>query len=204
MYLTRNPRRVHATSALADGPVGADPSSNYKAGSLPTSCYSAPHGATCINAGVYYLDQARAHLHQGPYKLPADFPKLSPDEQVLQTLDCYNPEYKTDEDGRVTDLRLVGQHLPVAAFREINKLTELQIMDLAWSTTTDEDLAQLKDLRKLRHLGLGGTPVTDRGLAYLEKLPGLERLWVAKGTISAAGVEKLREARPDLQIYGFE
>jgi hypothetical protein len=129
---------------------------------------------------------------------------LSPDEQVLQTLDCYNPEYKTDEDGRVTELRLVGQHLPPAAFAKIDKLTELQIMDLAWSTTTDEGLAQLKDLRKLRHLGLGGTPVTDRGLAYLEKMPSLERLWVAKGTISEAGLEKLREARPDMQIYGFE
>jgi hypothetical protein len=130
---------------------------------------------------------------------PADA-SLSPDEQVLQPLDCYNPEYKTDEDGRVTELRLVGQHLPVAAFAEIDKLTELQLIDLAWSTTTDEGLAQLKDLRNLRDLGLNGTPVTDRGLAHLEKMPGLQQLWLSK-KISEAAVEKLREARPDVQIY---
>ena len=132
---------------------------------------------------------------------PAADTSLSPDEQVLQTLDCYNPEYKTDEDGRVTELRLVGQPVPVAAFAEIDKLTELQLIDLAWSTTTDEGLAQLKDLRKLRDLGLGGTPVTDRGLAHLDKMPGLQRLWLSKQTISEAAVEKLRKARPDLQIY---
>lgn len=132
---------------------------------------------------------------------PAAGASLSPDEQVLQTLDCYNPEYKTDEDGRVTELKLVGQPLPVAAFAEIDKLTELQIMDLAWSTTTDEGLAQLKDLRNLRDLGLGGTPVTDRGLTHLEKMPSLQRLWLSKRTISGAAVEKLREARPDMQIF---
>jgi hypothetical protein len=37
----------------------------------------------CINAAVFYLDQARAKLHLAPYKLPADFVKLAPDRQIL-------------------------------------------------------------------------------------------------------------------------
>ncbi|MFL5824048.1 MAG: hypothetical protein ACJ764_11470 [Solirubrobacteraceae bacterium] len=73
---------VGAASALA-GPVGKDPSSNYRAQTLPSKCYSAPAGSACVNAGVYYLDQARGRLHQAPYKLPADFAKLSADRQVL-------------------------------------------------------------------------------------------------------------------------
>ena len=75
--------------ALARGRVGPDPSSNYAAAPLPLACSSSPAGATCINAGVYYLDRARARLHQGPYKLPADFAHLSPDRQafILTNLD---------------------------------------------------------------------------------------------------------------------
>jgi len=132
---------------------------------------------------------------------PAADASPSADEQVLQALDCYNPQYKTDEDGRVTELCLIWQHLPAAAFAEIDKLTELQMIDLAHSTTTDEGLAELKDLRNLRNMGLGGTPITDRGLAHLEKMPGLQRVWLSKGLISRAAVEKLREARPDMQVY---
>jgi hypothetical protein len=132
---------------------------------------------------------------------PAADARPSSDEEVLQTLDCYNPQYKTDEDGRVTELCLIWQHLPAAAFAEIDKLTELQLIDLAHSTTTDEDLARLKDLQKLRDLGLGGTFITNRGLAHLEKMAGLQRVWLSKGKISEAAVDKLREARPDMEIH---
>lgn len=71
------------------GPVGTDPTSNYVPGPLPVSCASAPTGAECINAGVYYLDAARATLGQPPYALPADFPSLTPPEQdfILTNLD---------------------------------------------------------------------------------------------------------------------
>jgi hypothetical protein len=76
-------------AAIADGPVGTNPLSNFAVGQLPLACQSAPTSAACINAGVYWLDQARATLHQGPYKLPADFPTLTPEEQafILVNLD---------------------------------------------------------------------------------------------------------------------
>ncbi len=70
-------------TALARSDVAPNPPSNFKPGPLPSRCLSAPTGATCINAAVFYLDQARARLHQGPYKLPADFVKLAPDRQIL-------------------------------------------------------------------------------------------------------------------------
>jgi hypothetical protein len=72
-----------APSALAHRHPSQNPPSNFKPGPLPATCGSAPTGARCINAAVYYLDQARARLHQASYKLPADFARLAPDRQIL-------------------------------------------------------------------------------------------------------------------------
>jgi hypothetical protein len=69
--------------ALGQRHAGSDPHSNFKPGQLPASCGSTPTGARCINAAVYYLDQARAKLQQGPYRLPANFPRLTPGRQIL-------------------------------------------------------------------------------------------------------------------------
>jgi hypothetical protein len=123
------------------------------------------------------------------------------DEKVLLALDCYDPMYQIDENGRVIKLRLIWGHLPVSALAEVGKLTELQSIDLAFSTVNDECLAQLENLHQLRTLGLGGTEITDKGLLHLEKLPSLQYLWAPKQSVTSAGVERLKEARPDLNVY---
>jgi hypothetical protein len=69
--------------AMAHGHQAPNPPSNFKVGPLPSMCASAPTGAKCINAAVFYLDQARAKLHLAPYRLPANFVKLAPDHQIL-------------------------------------------------------------------------------------------------------------------------
>ncbi len=78
-----------AAPAWADGPVGSDPPGNYPLGAMPSACYSAPDGATCQNAAISYLDQARASLGQPAYALPANFTSLTPAERafVLTDLD---------------------------------------------------------------------------------------------------------------------
>jgi hypothetical protein len=128
-------------------------------------------------------------------------PNPTPDQQILLSLDCYGPMYQIDEDGRVIRLRLPWRHLPVSVMAEIGKLTELQAMDLASTTLTDEGLAQLKDLQKLSSMGLSGTQITDNGLAHLEKLQNLHWVWLSKQRITEAAVEKLRNARPDMNVY---
>jgi hypothetical protein len=77
------------SSALAEGPAGTDPGSNFTVGSLPSACWSDPTGAQCIDASVSYLDQARASLGQPGYAVPADFASLSSTEQafILTNLD---------------------------------------------------------------------------------------------------------------------
>jgi hypothetical protein len=72
-----------ATAALASGPVGTDPSTNFQIGALPQACQTDPTGVVCIDASVGYLNQARASLGQPPYALPADFASLTPAQQAL-------------------------------------------------------------------------------------------------------------------------
>jgi hypothetical protein len=79
---------VVAPTAAGDW-AGSDPTSNFAPGALPVACSSAPTGTACINAGIYYLDEARASLGQPAYKLPADFVSLTAEEQtfILTNLD---------------------------------------------------------------------------------------------------------------------
>lgn len=86
---------VGTGAAMAANPwVGPDPAKNYPLGQLPSACFSKPTSATCINAGVYYLDRARAALKIGPYKLPANFAALTPTQQTLILTNLDRIHYK--------------------------------------------------------------------------------------------------------------
>ena len=76
-------------AGAAAGWAGKDPAHNYRLGNLPRACAKAPAQKTCIDAGVYYLDRARAKAGLPAYKLPADFPSLTPARQmfILTNLD---------------------------------------------------------------------------------------------------------------------
>lgn len=84
---------VVAGSAAA-GWAGSDPPHNTPIGMVPAACATAPAQKTCINAGVYYLDKARANVGQSAYKLPADFPSLQPAQQLFILTNLDRIEYK--------------------------------------------------------------------------------------------------------------
>ncbi len=79
---------VLVASAAADW-AGSDPPKNTRLGGLPSSCSAAPTAKACIDAGVYYLDKARARVGLPPYALPANFASLKPPQQwfILVNLD---------------------------------------------------------------------------------------------------------------------
>jgi hypothetical protein len=79
---------VVVASAYADW-GGSDPARNTPLRTLPYACHTAPAAKSCIDAGVYYLDKARARAGLPPYALPADFPSLKPEQQlfILTNLD---------------------------------------------------------------------------------------------------------------------
>jgi hypothetical protein len=128
-------------------------------------------------------------------------PPLNPDEKVLAALEPHDPWFQINEEGRVVNLFMTWRDLPTPVMAEIDKLTELRYADLAFSTVTDEGLAQLKDLQNLKSLGLGNTLVTDQGLVHLEKLKGLEQVWLTKQRVTQQGVEKLKTACPNLDVH---
>jgi len=73
---------VVVASAFADW-GGSDPHTNTPLRTLPSSCATVPTAEPCIDAGVWYLDRARAKVGLPPYKLPADFPSLAPAQQIF-------------------------------------------------------------------------------------------------------------------------
>jgi hypothetical protein len=109
--------------------------------------------------------------------------------------------YSVNAEGRVIRLRLIWRHLPTAVMAEVGKLTELQHLDLAGATVTDDGLAQLKNLQKLKNLGLGQTMVTEKGLAHLEKMEGLRNVWLSKQRISDEAAANLRAAHSGLAVH---
>ncbi len=125
----------------------------------------------------------------------------SPDAKILFALDHYEPMYKVDANGRVTQLRLVWRHLPIPVLTEIGKLTELHSIEFSGTTVTDEGLAQLADLQKLTSMSLVNTPITDKGLIHLEKMQSLQWLWLPRNRVTKAGVDRLKSARPDMNVY---
>jgi hypothetical protein len=133
--------------------------------------------------------------------VPVAAPVPSDDAKVLVALDYYEPMYKLDTDGRVTHLRLTNRHVPAPVLGEVNKLAHLQGLDLFAATVTDEGLAQLKDLQKLRSIGLGATAISDVGLVHLEQLKSLQWVWLPKNKVTEGAIAKLKEARPEMNIY---
>ena len=72
---------------------GSDPAKNIPSGKLPVACKTEPAGKKCVNAGVYYLDKARSRVHLPPYALPADFPSLSPPQQLFILVNLDRVQY---------------------------------------------------------------------------------------------------------------
>ena len=70
--------------------------------------------------------------------------------------------------------------------------TQLEGLDLSYSTSTDEVLKSLVGLKKLRRLNLRDTLVTDEGLAYLANLNTLEEIDLYGVKISDRGIAHLK------------
>jgi hypothetical protein len=72
---------------------GTDPTTNFHLGKMPSACTAAPAGKVCVNAAIYYLDQARAKLGLPAYALPADFTSLTPAVQAFILTDLDRVQY---------------------------------------------------------------------------------------------------------------
>ena len=129
-------------------------------------------------------------------------PRLSrADRASLDALASYNPTYELDNQGRIIDLKLEGQHVDDRALEQVARLDALKHLSLYGASVSDKGLAKLRQ-NQLEALGLGGTRVTDQGLAHLEKMSSLRWLWVSRNDkITSKRLEGLQKALPGLTVY---
>ena len=84
-------------------------------------------------------------------------------------------------------------------WERLERLPDLQYLEMGNSLLTDDDLPELHRLKNLRRLRLPGG-VTDAGLAHLHELKQLEQINLAYSQVSAEGVQQLRDALPNCHI----
>ena len=83
-----------------------------------------------------------------------------------------------------------------AGYDILKKKTDVVILEMGNKDVTDETLAMLGDLPKLKELTLNDSSVTDAGLATLGGLPRLESLRIARTQVTADGVRAFLAAPP--------
>ena len=98
-------------------------------------------------------------------------------------------------------LALDGTQLTAASTRALADAPALLELYLYGGRVTDDVLGGLRPLQRLRELNLFDTIVTGAVIPHLAALAGLRTLRLNNDTLSAAAVDALRRARPDLRVY---
>jgi Leucine-rich repeat (LRR) protein len=76
--------------------------------------------------------------------------------------------------------------------RNLNKLTNLQVLRIADAQISDQTMPIIGRCRDLRELDLRKNPVGDEGLKHLARMQQLESLWLAQCGVSDTGLNHLR------------
>lgn len=98
------------------------------------------------------------------------------------------------------DLSLLDNQATPVGLAHAAKIATLRRLDVSHAPTVkDESLALIAQLPQLEELKLGSAQVTDEGLQALAGAKGLKKLTLSGlKQVTAAGIAKLREARPEL------
>jgi hypothetical protein len=83
-----------------------------------------------------------------------------------------------------------------AGYEILKEKADVVILEMGNKDVTDDTLAVLGDLPKLKELTLNDSSVTDAGLARLATLPRLESLRIARTQVTAEGVRAFLAAPP--------
>jgi hypothetical protein len=99
--------------------------------------------------------------------------------------------------GYVSRSSFLGQWLPQ------DYLHDISAVSLTGTHVTDDELAHVEPLLKVRLLLLADAPVTDAGLLHLEGLTALEELSFVNIQATDEGIARLRKALPKCKIVVF-
>jgi hypothetical protein len=99
----------------------------------------------------------------------------------------------------VVALHLAGTGVTDHGLEYVEHLDTLHILDLSRTKVTDAGLERLVRLPHLDWLLLNEDRITDAGLARLSANHSIHRLSLAKTSVTAEGIHKIKQAIPDLK-----
>jgi hypothetical protein len=104
---------------------------------------------------------------------------------------------------QIVELNLQDAGLDDAVLAEIGRFTGLTRLRLSRNEITDRTIAALAGLPRLERLNVySNAGVTDASVDTLAGIESLRRLDVWQTGISEAGIARLRERRPDVELQG--
>jgi uncharacterized membrane protein len=101
---------------------------------------------------------------------------------------------------RVIELNLGGVGATDALLPDLAAFTALERLNLSRSEIHGPALAPLTALKNLRVLNLYGSSVASDAVDTIAALPALERVYLWSTAIDEAGIDRLRHARPGLEV----
>lgn len=100
--------------------------------------------------------------------------------------------------GTLTNLEsldLGNQLIMKGGLKNLSGLKNLTRLNLNYTNTTDEEVADLVALTNLKDLRLANTQITDAGLVSVGKLKELELLYLFGTKVSDAGLQNLKDLK---------
>jgi uncharacterized membrane protein len=103
----------------------------------------------------------------------------------------------------IVELNLQDAFLDDDELANIGRFTQLTRLRLSHNELTDRTVASLRGLTRLERLKLYANPgITDASVDVLAALPALQRVDLWQTSITDAGLARLRELRPQLELQG--
>jgi len=93
----------------------------------------------------------------------------------------------------VTSVVLIGARDTDIACKQVAVLDTLENVEFCSCDVTDQGIARLQRLHRLKYLGLSGTLITDAGLASLKSLKGLRYLDLSNTGLTGAGLARIND-----------
>jgi uncharacterized membrane protein len=102
---------------------------------------------------------------------------------------------------QIAELNLQNAALDDDGLASLGDLSSVTRLRLSRDAITDRGLHALERLPRLESLNLyGNAAITDAGLDSLARIPTLRRVYLWQTAVTAAGVARLRAARPDVNV----
>lgn len=102
---------------------------------------------------------------------------------------------KRDKDSMVYAIEFNPKLFHSDLLKELGGISNIEQIQLAGTSVTDEDLKQLVDLPKLAGIGLNNTSITDQGIETLMKLPQLMLIEVDGTRVTPQTIGRFYESR---------